>query len=112
MAAPAPPPPPWSRAPRALPSFPTRRSSDLRQDQDESSTHRERPGDAPRQRSQTGRRASRADRKSTRLNSSHSQISYAVFRSKKKTPPAPPPPTGRPAAALRARPVLAGGAAP
>src|SRR5688572_31577637 len=27
------------------------------------------------------------DRKSTRLNSSHSQISYAVFRSKKKTIP-------------------------
>src|SRR5256886_4338546 len=41
------------------------------------------------------------DRKSTRLNSSHSQISYAVFCLKKKTsppptpltePPAPPPP--------------------
>src|SRR2546430_4071377 len=36
-----------------------------------------------------------ADRKSTRLNSSHSQISYAVFCLKKKrigrsTPPAPP----------------------
>src|SRR3972149_2790298 len=28
--------------------------------------------------------AARADRKSTRLNSSHSQISYAVFRLKKK----------------------------
>src|SRR2546430_9265980 len=28
----------------------------------------------------------RADRKSTRLNSSHSQISYAVFCLKKKTP--------------------------
>src|SRR5256886_5336857 len=38
------------------------------------------------------------DRKSTRLNSSHSQISYAVFCLKKKnhpptpTPPPPPPP--------------------
>src|SRR2546430_12430615 len=35
------------------------------------------------------------DRKSTRLNSSHSQISYAVFCLKKKTSralPAPPPP--------------------
>src|SRR2546427_2514356 len=36
-----------------------------------------RPGVAP-------RRSSRADRKSTRLNSSHSQISYAVFCLKKK----------------------------
>src|SRR2546430_9979938 len=32
-----------------------------------------------------GRRESRSDRKSTRLNSSHSQISYAVFCLKKKT---------------------------
>src|SRR2546430_8969723 len=32
------------------------------------------------------RRAPRRDRKSTRLNSSHSQISYAVFCLKKKTP--------------------------
>src|SRR2546427_8656161 len=32
----------------------------------------------------TPRRASGADRKSTRLNSSHSQISYAVFCLKKK----------------------------
>src|SRR2546430_16264376 len=31
-----------------------------------------------------GRMSSRADRKSTRLNSSHSQISYAVFCLKKK----------------------------
>src|SRR2546430_10127508 len=31
------------------------------------------------------RRRRRADRKSTRLNSSHSQISYAVFCLKKKT---------------------------
>src|SRR5256886_4253736 len=30
----------------------------------------------------------RTDRKSTRLNSSHSQISYAVFCLKKKNPPA------------------------
>src|SRR5688572_31618662 len=34
----------------------------------------------------TGRYAIRSDRKSTRLNSSHSQISYAVFCLKKKTP--------------------------
>src|SRR2546430_9533192 len=32
-------------------------------------------------------RASTSDRKSTRLNSSHSQISYAVFSLKKKTHP-------------------------
>src|SRR2546421_6762811 len=32
------------------------------------------------------------DRKSTRLNSSHDQISYAVFCLKKKNRPAPPPP--------------------
>src|SRR5256886_11016758 len=32
------------------------------------------------------------DRKSTRLNSSHSQISYAVFCLKKKTQPNPPYP--------------------
>src|SRR5580692_12281697 len=32
----------------------------------------------------SGRRPCRADRKSTRLNSSHSQISYAVFCLKKK----------------------------
>src|SRR2546430_14081351 len=32
----------------------------------------------------TGRNRSRPDRKSTRLNSSHSQISYAVFCLKKK----------------------------
>src|SRR2546430_12650281 len=31
--------------------------------------------------------AQRIDRKSTRLNSSHSQISYAVFCLKKKNPP-------------------------
>src|SRR2546430_3165191 len=36
------------------------------------------------------------DRKSTRLNSSHSQISYAVFCLKKKKPPPPPPPTPHP----------------
>src|SRR5215471_19625722 len=39
------------------------------------------------------------DRKSTRLNSSHVEISYAVFCLKKKTktpPPPPPPPTPPP----------------
>src|SRR2546430_5043952 len=46
---------------------------------------------APRlsERRQTGRRLVDVDRKSTRLNSSHSQISYAVFclKKKKKTTP-------------------------
>src|SRR5205085_11975985 len=37
--------------------------------------------------------AERRDRKSTRLNSSHSQISYAVFCSKKKTTNGQPSPT-------------------
>src|SRR2546430_13296300 len=42
--------------------------------------------------------AARADRKSTRLNSSHSQISYAVFCLKKKKPtPSPLHPVARPA---------------
>src|SRR2546430_9700442 len=36
------------------------------------------------------------DRKSTRLNSSHSQISYAVFCLKKKNPPTPSPTTPPP----------------
>src|SRR2546428_1873672 len=36
-----------------------------------------------------GRRWPRADRKSTRLNSSHDQISYAVFCLKKKHKPSP-----------------------
>src|SRR2546430_8844470 len=37
------------------------------------------------------------DRKSTRLNSSHSQISYAVFCLKKKKKPTPPPTQPAPA---------------
>src|SRR2546430_7226674 len=38
-------------------------------------------------------RVTNGDRKSTRLNSSHSQISYAVFCLKKKNVHSPPPPT-------------------
>src|SRR3954462_2010521 len=38
----------------------------------------------------------RSDRKSTRLNSSHTIISYAVFCLKKKTKPPRPPPTPPP----------------
>src|SRR5688572_30893105 len=47
------------------------------------------------------------DRKSTRLNSSHSQISYAVFCLKKKTDiaeAAPPPPAAQPAIQPTTRP--------
>src|SRR3712207_7503266 len=44
-----------------------------------------------------GQPVAAADRKSTRLNSSHANISYAVFCLKKKkhnkNPPEPPPPT-------------------
>src|SRR5207245_10922970 len=92
-------------ATRSLPTFPTRRSSDLPR-----GDHRpDRPQDAD-QRAQLGReglhgrlrgreladlgerrlrpaepdRGDRADRKSTRLNSSHGSISYAVFCLKKK----------------------------
>src|SRR5207249_10763759 len=73
----------------SLPSFPTRRSSDLkRADAD----HQERSGTLPRLRprrrgSREGgrdRRERERDRKSTRLNSSHVSISYAVFCLKKK----------------------------
>src|SRR5690606_40643545 len=81
-----------SRAtPRPLPSFPTRRSSDLISDscrlpvRARGRARRLRcPGARLRRaRAQQGP-ASRADRKSTRLNSSHVKISYAVFCLKKK----------------------------
>src|SRR2546428_7599322 len=65
------------------------------------------PGDAEEQRrtgqlrgrgrERTGNRPTTLDRKSTRLNSSHDQISYAVFCLKKKKKPA----TGRSPHALR-----------
>src|SRR5947199_5227605 len=62
---------------RDLHSFPTRRSSDLN---DGGTKH---PGDFGNlAHEQT--RAAAADRKSTRLNSSHLGISYAVFCLKKK----------------------------
>src|SRR5690606_41900178 len=93
-------------APRSLPSFPTRRSSDLEQ------PGRLRPGAPARRLARRARRVERVhaalgggahplrarrrrargtarrgapDRKSTRLNSSHVKISYAVFCLKKKT---------------------------
>src|SRR5688572_33203853 len=42
------------------------------------------PGDRDRDAARDGQAEQRQDRKSTRLNSSHSQISYAVFCLKKK----------------------------
>src|SRR2546430_12915912 len=66
------------RPPRST-LFPTRRSSDLR------SSHAARLRCDPRRRHpRSAPPRSRRDRKSTRLNSSHSQISYAVFCLKKK----------------------------
>src|SRR5437868_12570466 len=71
----------WSTTPRDLHSFPTRRSSDLKRASngkfDALSTAR------LCDRFNAGL-ASHRDRKSTRLNSSHVSISYAVFCLKKK----------------------------
>src|SRR5206468_7010374 len=70
---------------RDLHSFPTRRSSDLSTNPPATPACRWRgpggPGAAPPGRDPAHRRE---DRKSTRLNSSHDQISYAVFCLKKK----------------------------
>src|SRR5947207_13298471 len=60
-----------------LHSFPTRRSSDLEQ-------HSEAEAEADAIARRFGRAAMASDRKSTRLNSSHTVISYAVFCLKKK----------------------------
>src|SRR5690606_42131026 len=78
---------------RDLHSFPTRRSSDLASTR-RASTLRRRSGSGrprswssgrPGRRSSPGSRRTRVlDRKSTRLNSSHVKISYAVFCLKKK----------------------------
>src|SRR5947199_10834078 len=72
-----------SGAPPALHSFPTRRSSDLgeRQGDDGDGESRQRVG-AQIVKAIT---LAKGDRKSTRLNSSHLGISYAVFCLKKKT---------------------------
>src|SRR5688572_32363384 len=61
-----------------LHSFPTRRSSDLSSVRTSDTRHGPTPS-WPKSGSPAG-----TDRKSTRLNSSHSQISYAVFCLKKK----------------------------
>src|SRR5438132_9358970 len=70
---------------RYLHSFPTRRSSDLGGRPDEPAPRRPRecPADADATDAGTCQLGDR-DRKSTRLNSSHTVISYAVFCLKKK----------------------------
>src|SRR5690606_41881856 len=82
-----------SGAHRDLHSFPTRRSSDLggavrargvlprRAGTRERSSRRDRLGELAPERAPS---SARRDRKSTRLNSSHVKISYAVFCLKKK----------------------------
>src|SRR5688572_31821527 len=73
---------------RHLHSFPTRRSSDLRRATSRADNERSPGGRAPQvnrpHTSAQTRGRKWIDRKSTRLNSSHSQISYAVFCLKKK----------------------------
>src|SRR5438445_8280834 len=70
---------------RDLHSFPTRRSSDLPGLVELLPARGSRPRAASRsERSGGVRRQPREDRKSTRLNSSHANISYAVFCLKKK----------------------------
>src|SRR2546430_12736275 len=78
------------RPPRST-LFPTRRSSDLNKEAAARRQKRERHcrqnHSGPRERNFAKRfdqPADETDRKSTRLNSSHSQISYAVFCLKKK----------------------------
>src|SRR3712207_7011245 len=94
------------RPPRSTP-FPTRRSSDLVPDVDVGRGRVETELDAERRAGRLGARELREpgrfgqqflaarlrDRKSTRLNSSHANISYAAFCLKKKTnPPCPSDP--------------------
>src|SRR5688572_32145678 len=71
---------------RDLHSFPTRRSSDLNTAIVERKAKME-AGQMLRALPGAGQRGINLDRKSTRLNSSHSQISYAVFCLKKKRKP-------------------------
>src|SRR5690242_20929557 len=97
------------RPPRST-LFPTRRSSDL--DRDGMARRADAAGMGPVARpldAAPETAGDAEDRKSTRLNSSHMSISYAVFCLKKKTvlnhtrtpfTPAPPPHTRRPAVDL------------
>src|SRR5438874_3991555 len=81
-----------TRPPPRSPLFPTRRSSDLTR---RGPPMRRRSAAAARRQRRSPRRFSRAahptrqDRKSTRLNSSHVEISYAVFCLKKKNESGP-----------------------
>src|SRR5207302_9945251 len=84
----------WCRLHWFLHSFPTRRSSDLR-DRPRQGGQAARDGHHRRDHSNKRRRGPRPaatarDRKSTRLNSSHVKISYAVFCLKQKKKRAPP----------------------
>src|SRR5690349_22804319 len=63
-----------------------RMASSIRRSRASASTSRRRPSTTPAWPASTDIRR-RVDRKSTRLNSSHVEISYAVFCSKKKTAP-------------------------
>src|SRR5690554_7194007 len=79
---------------RSLPSFPTRRSSDLHANAEytcaddnekvRATAQATRERQIPAGNLAFPGRLGRRDRKSTRLNSSHVRISYAVFRYKKK----------------------------
>src|SRR5947209_13206655 len=72
----------WYRHPPDLHSFPTRRSSDLHIARPPALARR---GDVLETQGHGQRQGLRGgDRKSTRLNSSHANISYAVFCLKKK----------------------------
>src|SRR5437762_4864426 len=94
----------WYGSPRALHSFPTRRSSDLAERRRIAGSRDEEEAVRVARQQLVGRRGARVqlemhaarhevaddraldpDRKSTRLNSSHRCISYAVFCLKKKT---------------------------
>src|SRR5690349_24419991 len=87
----------WCADHRNLHSFPTRRSSDLPLDRQRPDRRQEpREEHDPSQaelagrawrRAEDGDRRPHLDRKSTRLNSSHVETSYAVFCLKKKTKP-------------------------
>src|SRR5699024_11565544 len=75
-----------SRALRVLLSFPTRRSSDL-VDHRQRSVDSRRAAPEPQADDRDPWAALAGDRKSTRLNSSHVSMSYAVFCLKKKKTP-------------------------
>src|SRR5690606_41974285 len=70
---------------RDLHPFPTRRSSDLGEHAAPAAADGGPPGGRSRPAAATAASEGTADRKSTRLNSSHVKTSYAVFCLKKKT---------------------------